>query len=407
VSTSLPNSPAPVESWEVLDLLTGLVEKSLVVYEEDEQGRGRYRLLETVRQYGRDRLLESGETQVVRDRHLRFCEELGQTAEPQLRSQEQIEWLDLLEAEHDNLRAALAWSLDSGTEGGARLAEALVWFWFLRSYWREGSQWLNAWLVQPEKVAADRAGLLAGRGALAYSQGDMAACEASFQECLALDRAEADQWWVALALAFTAMTAVARRECERAMVPLLEGIALARAMNDPWLEAWILLGQGLVSSLDDDGDGLARAVPFWEEGLVLAEAVGERFIIGILLANLGEVALRGRELARATSLLQRGLRLNCELGQRALAALFLEGIAAVMGATGQPRLGVQLAGASAALREAANYPVEALDHGSYPIRLAMARANLSKAEFAAAWEEGQTMPLEQAVAAALSFGGGS
>src|SRR5438067_11561928 len=101
---------APIENWEVLDLLASLVQKSLAVYEEDEQGRGRYRLLETVRQYGRDRLVEAGSSEATRDRHLRFCVLLAEEAEPKLRGFEQKRWAARLESEHDNLRAALEWA---------------------------------------------------------------------------------------------------------------------------------------------------------------------------------------------------------------------------------------------------------------------------------------------------------
>src|SRR5260370_18372449 len=91
---AIQNPKSKIQNAEVLDLLTGLVQKSLVVYDEDEQGRGRYRLLETVRQYSRDRLLESGETEAVRGRHLSFFVELGERAEPHLRGREQLPWLD-------------------------------------------------------------------------------------------------------------------------------------------------------------------------------------------------------------------------------------------------------------------------------------------------------------------------
>src|SRR5205823_7140008 len=114
---------------EVLDLLASLVEKSLVLYEERE-GEGRYRLLETVRQYARDRLLEAGEAAAVRGRHRDWFLALAEQAEPELRGPEQVVWLERLEREHDNLRAALAWSGAQGEgEAGLRLGGALKRFW--------------------------------------------------------------------------------------------------------------------------------------------------------------------------------------------------------------------------------------------------------------------------------------
>src|SRR5262249_31999218 len=121
-----------VEEREVLDLLTRLVQKSLVIYEEREGG-GRYRLLETVRQDARERLLESGEAEAVRERHRDWFLALAQRAEPELWRGSQTEWLERLERENDNLRAALAWSGAPGqVEAGLRLGGALRRFWEVR-----------------------------------------------------------------------------------------------------------------------------------------------------------------------------------------------------------------------------------------------------------------------------------
>src|SRR5262249_3068189 len=141
---------------EALDLLTTLVQKSLVVYEEDEQGRGRYGLLETVRQYAQDRLIESGEAETAQGRHLDFFLELAERAERELRRHEQVQWLDRLETEHDNFRAALEWCRAEGTGGEAelRLAGALVWFWEQRSHLSEARQYLEAALSRDRDAPA-------------------------------------------------------------------------------------------------------------------------------------------------------------------------------------------------------------------------------------------------------------
>jgi non-specific serine/threonine protein kinase len=384
----------------VLDLLTSLVQKSLVVYDEDEQGRGRYRLLETVRQYGRDRLLESGETDIVRDRHLGFCVELGERAEPHLRSREQLQWLELLESEHDNLRAALNWSLESDAPAGSRLATAILWFWIFRNNWKEGSHWLEALLTQAEGAEAGglRAGLLAGQSILAYSQGDLKSCDAFLQECLPLAQATANRRVMALALAGESHLAATRQEFERAIAVSQEGLALAREVNDRWLQAWNLLFLGAMSLLNGDE---VQAEQCWSEGLLLAEALGERSLTGWFLFYMGGLALQRREFTQAKALLKRGLMLNWELGLKAQIAPCLEGIAAVFGATGQPWLGVQLLGAAAALRETVHCPIKPIDQRSYDGEVIMARADLAEAKFAVAWAEGEAMPLGQAMSVAL------
>jgi hypothetical protein len=405
LGSSAPAGEPPVSALfirqpEIFDLLTALVEKSLAVYDKDEHGRGRYRLLETVRQYSRDRLLESGETDIVRARHLGFCVELGERAEPRLRSREQLEWLDLLESEHDNLRAALNWSLESDAAAGSRLATAILWFWLFRSYWREGSQWLEALLDRAvEADAADhRAGLLAGQSILAYSQGDLESCDAFLQECLPLARATANRPVMALALAGVSHLAATRNEYERAVAVGQEGLALAREVKDRWLQAWNLLHLGAMSQLNGEDVQKDRC---WSEGLLLAEALGERSLTGWFLLLMGGLALQRQEFTPARALLERGLVLYRELGMKGQIAPCLEGVAAVIGATGQPRLAVRLLGAAAALRETIHCPIKPIDQRSYNGEVIMARAGLDEAEFAAAWAEGEALPLEQAIDAAL------
>src|SRR5207248_3040131 len=132
-----------VECWEVLDLLTALVGKSLVLY-EDPEGEHRYRLLETVRQYAQEKLLAAGESDAIHERHLSYLLKLAEEAEPHLASAEQTAWLESLEAEHDDFRAALEWSEKKDKARGLRLAGALWRFWYVRGYVREGRERLGA-----------------------------------------------------------------------------------------------------------------------------------------------------------------------------------------------------------------------------------------------------------------------
>lgn len=133
-----------VEEAEVLELLTTLVEKSLVVAEESWERGARYRLLEPVRQYAGEKLEASGDAEVVRSRHAKFFLALAEEAEQELRGPRQVEWLDRLETEHDNLRASLSWSLGRVLDHGPRIACALSLFWYTRGYLSEGRTYLEA-----------------------------------------------------------------------------------------------------------------------------------------------------------------------------------------------------------------------------------------------------------------------
>jgi predicted ATPase len=205
--------------WEVVDLLGSLVNKSLVLLEEaaGEAEQGRYRLLETVRQYGQERLAVTGEATVLRDRHLAWCLALAEQARPHLEGPDQAVWLDVLEREHDNLRAALGWGIRTGHEVagygldqhdnpraalgwssceagdaglGQRLTGALWPFWYRRGYVSEGRGWLEASLARNEQDSpAARALVQTGAGVFAFTQDEYGRAESPHEQALALQRA--------------------------------------------------------------------------------------------------------------------------------------------------------------------------------------------------------------------------
>ena len=192
----------------ILDLLSSLVDKSLVVYEEQD-GIGRYRLLETVRQYGRERLTQSGEAETVNRRAADWFLALAEEAEPQLTGPEQASWLKRLETEHDNLRARLSWFEESsaGLEEGLRLAGALGGFWQVRGHLSEGRQWLGqalarAWGSEGDEgaMAAARAKAFSVAGLLSNAQSDYAGARALHEESLTLFQQLGDRQGVANSL---------------------------------------------------------------------------------------------------------------------------------------------------------------------------------------------------------------
>lgn len=192
-----------IEDWEILDLLTSLVDKSLVIAEELE-GIARYRMLETVRQYGAEKLQASGEMEPVRGSHRDYFLALTEEIKPKLGGSEQAHWLEVLEAEHDNLRLALTFCLEEGDGGaaGLRLAGALAQFWMIRGHLSEGRQHLTAILsrsIGPDYRTA-RANALNGSGTLALLQGDYAAAYTLHQESLALERELGDKRGIANSL---------------------------------------------------------------------------------------------------------------------------------------------------------------------------------------------------------------
>ena len=312
-----------IEDYEVLDLLTGLVEKSLVVVEEafsteeapsDEEGR--YRLLETVRQYARDKLLESGEAEGLRDRHLEWYLGLVEKAEPELRGPDQIEWLNRLETEHDNLRAALEWSLGNRKEEeGLRIAGGLWWFWYVRGYWSEGIDWLEKTATGAKDASATvRARALNGAGFLeGLSQFNVGRALELGEESLSLARETGDKEIIAVSLRILGFGTIAQRDYDRGRALLEESLSLSREVGDKWSVAFMLLVFGTGGLAQGD---YGRRVELGEESLTLFREMGDKWGIAGSLLYLGNTALIEGNHERAVELIEESLSLSRQLGSK-------------------------------------------------------------------------------------------
>jgi len=190
---------AALKTGDILELLTQLVNKSLVMTAE-EYGEVRYHMLETIRQFGGNKLDEANESESLSDRHLEYCLQLTETAEPHLRRAEQIGWLRRLDAEHENLRAALAWTIGKpSAEPALRLAGALGIFWHMRAYWLEGAKWLvqvlnKEWDTNSRAEKMARAKTLYRRAGIAEALDEMDNLKTSAEAALALCE-EVEDWW--------------------------------------------------------------------------------------------------------------------------------------------------------------------------------------------------------------------
>ena len=302
-----------IEDFEVLDLLMSLVDKSLVVTEE-EDGKTRYYLLETVRQYARDKLLDSGGSVVLRDHHLDWFLGLAEEAETELRGRDQMEWLGRLEAEHDNLRAALEWSLGSkeGEEArpelSLRLAGALGWFWFIRGYWSEGIEWLEKALAGSSSASV-RAKALNRAAYLFLNQANWERAKTLAEESLTLSREAGDKENVAYSLAMLGF--FAPREGKDGLAMLAESLDLIRQLGDKGAIAYSLNTMGNFALFQGD---FARAGELGEESLDLFREVGDRLGIAAATAILGAMAANQGDYDRAEELLEESLSISRELG---------------------------------------------------------------------------------------------
>jgi predicted ATPase/DNA-binding CsgD family transcriptional regulator len=389
-----------LNEYELLDLLSGLADKSLVVMEERD-GKSRYRLLETVRQYVWGKSQALGELPKLRAQHLEWCMALAEEAEPRLTGAGQTEWLARLEEDHDNMRAALRWGVETReVEMGLRLAGALLLFWYLRGYFSEGREHLAAALSggQQGQEEAARAKALNGAGMLARGQGDYAAARSLFEESLTIRRDLEDKRGIATSLNSLGLVAQKQGDSAAARSLYEESLAFRRELGDKEGISGSLGNLGGVCS--DQGD-YAAARSLYEESLALRRELGDKGGIALLLGSLGRVAHEQGDYAAARSLYEESLAIRWELGHKYGIAECLEGLASMAGSQGATEHAARLFGASEALREAIGAPMPPVVLADYDRDVAAARAQLNMEAFVAAWNEGRAMTLEQAIAFAL------
>jgi predicted ATPase/DNA-binding NarL/FixJ family response regulator len=400
-----------IEARDVLDLLTQLANKSLVVVERVQGEETRFRLLETIRQYAREKMQAAGEAGEVQAQHRDWYMNLARQAESELRGPEQSEWIERLEREHDNFRAALAWSLENDATGALRLAETLGQFWFMRGHhFGEGIEWLARVLSQAEasEQAVTRASAYRWLGTLTYFQGDYGAARSAYEHSLAISQELQDRGGIAEAFFFLADAAAlqgdavaARALYAQARSFSTDSLASLREQGDKWNIARTLNYLGELARVEGD---YAAARSFYEESLLIRHELGDQRGMAISLFNLGFVAHHQGNYRKAATFFEKSLSLFQKLRSwRGVVDCFL-GLAGVFASAGQPERAARLFGATEALRAAihigpaVSYP----DRVEYDRYVAAVRAQLDDAAFAAAWAEGRELTLEQAIEYALT-----
>ena len=389
---------------EVLDLLTRLVDKSLVLVEE-AGGAARFRLLEPVRQYAQQRLAASGEADAARAHHTVCYLALAERAVPELRGPAQVAWLHRLDGEHDNLRAALRWAEAYGdAETAARLAIALAPFWEGRGYLSEGRRWLKSLLAVAAAgtiPAAARARAMVGAGRLAHWQTDLDDAAALFEESLALAREQGDDLAIAESLVWLGTVYRQQGSLARGAELLSESLALYQAIGDRAGIAWALLNLGVTVRFQGD---VARAAALLEESLARYRELGDVRFIAITLTMLGFAVLQQGDSGSAAALIREGLAGHQAVGDRAFLVFGLMDLAAVLVAQGQAVLAARLLGATTALRETLSAPLPPVSRRTHESVVVAVRTQLREADFTAAWAAGRALTLDQAVTEALAAG---
>jgi predicted ATPase len=397
-------SESGVGASDILDLLTQLVNKSLVVAEV-QSGEARYRLLETVRQYGRDRLLESGEAEGVRIQHRYWYLDLAERAEAELHGPEQGTWLERLETEHDNFRQALEWSVDATDQNlGLRLASALAVFWDRRGYASEGRGWLERALLRSGNASVPaRAKALKAAGYLANTQNDFDQGTTLNEASLALYKESGDKRGVARCLSSLAHAQMSQGNCAQATTLIEQALALFRELRDKSGIGGALNSLGEVARIRRD---YAAARSLYEESLSLNHAVGDITGIGRSLNNLAWVAFHQGDYRQAAALFKESMSIKVRLGWREGVANCLAGLGSVAGEQNQPERAAVLWGVAEVILGTIGAHPDLADRLEYLDTIGMVQSTLGEEAFQAARAKGRAMTLEQAIEYALAVEAG-
>lgn len=387
----------------VLDTLRSLVDKSLVQQVGGGEAEPRFRMLETIQEFGSERIRTSGELETVRERHAAFFLALAEKAEIGLGTILQPVWLERLEREHANLRAALQWATGRAeTQTALRLVAALMRFWLMRAYYAEARSWSETVLsATTDASGVTRAKALRGFAHLLWIQGDYARARELSEKSLALSQNLGETYGIAFGLGSLGLHAYLEGDLERAAELLEQSLRLARELQDKWLTSLVLNILGRTVDRKGDTD---RAGVLLDEGLRLTEGVGDRWLTSLLHTSLGVVALHQRDPARAAGHFKESMTLARDLGDQWGVAWNLEGMAAVAVTAGNHERAARLLGAVDALRKVINTPLAPSERADLDRTISAVRAALSTDEVDAAWAKGTAMPPDQIVQYALAVG---
>jgi predicted ATPase/DNA-binding CsgD family transcriptional regulator/transcriptional regulator with XRE-family HTH domain len=387
---------------DVLALLEQLVERSLVVV-EIRDGQARYRLLETLRQYAEEQLAACEAPDAVRKRHANWFVRFAETADVQLRGPDTTIWLVRIEVERDNLRAALRWSATHREpELAFRLGGALWYFWYLRGYATEGRAELLALraLLPVPGQDVPLAKVLIGAAYLARQQADHDAGRALAEEALRIFRAAGDRPGIAFAAQTIGFEARVQEDYATARPLLEESLVLFRELGDEFRTATSLHHLGFIAADGERDYGAARLLQ--EESRALYQRVGSRRQIALVLLALGEIARAERDATQAGALLGEGLDLLAELGDEWSISLALDHLAALAADDGRFEQAERIAAAAAGVHDRLGTMPWLVVQRERDRWRGAAQQVLSEEAAALAWAAGLALPLQQAIAEALS-----
>lgn len=422
-----------VDTASILDLLTQLVEKSLVVFNAEGE---RYSMLETLRQYATGKMKDSGEDAVCRDAHSLYYLGLAEKAAAAIAKGEQTKWLNLLHADYDNLRTTLDWLLKTGKiEEALRVEISLGGFWSVEGPWTEAREWFRKTLAVQAKISpvihtkalrlsglfawyqgdnmtaqkylqdslagyrqiGDKAGvatLLNDLGLVAFSQQDYAVAQKLHEDSLEISRELGEIQQMTSVLLNLGNTANAQKNYEKGQKFYEESLAICREFGKNRGMALALFNMGYTELVQDNK---VRARSLYEESLSLFRELGEKRGISVLLLNLGHIIKKEGDHAEARKLYEEGISICSELGDKKNIAHALSGLSDILCVEGCGAQAASVQGAATALFQMMGISMDKSEQADSDKTTAALKTMLGDAEYLKAFEAGRTLSLEQAI----------
>jgi non-specific serine/threonine protein kinase len=384
---------------DILDGITSLVDKSLLIAKEQSGGEMRFRMLEVVREYALESLAANNEAEAMRRSHAAYFLALGEEADPHLTGAESVKWLNHLEDEHDNLRDALRWSLENDTEMALRLAGAMLHFWHIHGYLAEGQKWSETALNRSgDALTPARCKVLLTVARMAWLHGDYQSASKYYQESLTAGRATGDARQIAQSCRGLGILAYVESDHTAAREFFEESLASGRELDDEKLITASLISLG---ELERTEGNYTTARLLYEESLALRRQTNNKDALSNNLINLAAAACLEGDDAAARLYYTEALKLQNELGHKTDISHSLDGFAALAIKRGDVRNAARLAGAAERLREKVGYQIEPADRCFCDVYLAEIKTKMDEADFSALYEQGSKLKLEEAVALCL------
>lgn len=391
---------AYTHALDLVDVISSLIDKSLLTQKEVRGDEPRFRMLEVVRGFALELLEAEGGLEATRQRHAEFFVSLGETAEPLIQGASSHVWLSRLADEHDNIRAAMQWALAHAPELAIRLAVSVRNYWLVQSHLTEGFGWLKAAVDSGfEPPAGLRFKLLNGLGLSARFRGDFETARRAYEDGLAAGMEAGDKAGTALSNRGLGLVAMQQGDLGSARVYFDAGLAISRELEDKY---GIAMSLSFLGDLARTEERYVEAKPHFEEAVTLFRALENKTAVSDALNNLGAALVCLGETDRAAGCFEEAIRSARDLSNRITISCSLDGFAAVAAETGDARQAAILAGAAESIRELIGYSIEPAESRFREHFLSKLTESLNDDELRELIDEGRRLSVKEAIRVALS-----